>query len=50
MVLEVNLFLDQVVPQLKALVESDGHYLNVVHFPATNELEVFELNLFLVLF
>ncbi|KAF6019257.1 NPHP3 [Bugula neritina] len=39
MVLEVNLFLDQVVPQLKALVESDGHYLNVVHFPATNELE-----------
>lgn len=37
---ELTAFQDSVVPHLRQIVEANGHYLNVINFPLTNELEV----------
>lgn len=40
MVDKLNTFMTDIVPQIRLTVEGDGHYLNVVNFPLTNELQV----------
>ena len=37
---EVKIFEAQVVPELRILVENDGHYLNIVRFPKDCQLDV----------
>lgn len=46
---EVNVFMSEVVPDIRLAVQGDGHYLNVVNFPHSNNLQVLVVAISMIL-